>query len=174
MISWQVGRADLVEGVDGSVDRQVVLDGAVLDHREDQRGGAELEQVGDVAVVRVADDDVQPAVEVGHGVRLVAGVDDRPLQGRLEPDLDLEEVAALADLEPRRPGVLPDADAPRAAHHLARHEERDEVADDVAERRLPAHQVVLVGAVRGTLAVGVVLVQVHAGAPARGGARTPA
>ena len=153
--------ADLVEGVDGSVDRQVVLEEAVLDHREDQRGGAELEQVGDVAVVRVTDDDVQPAVEVRHGVRLVAGVDDRPLQGRLEPDLDLEEVAALADLEPRRPGVLPDPDAARAAHHLARHEERDEVADDVAERRLPAHQVVLVGA-GGTLAVGVVLVQVHA------------
>ena len=118
------------------------------------------EQVGDVAVVRVTMMTCSPAVEPA-GVRFVAGVDDRPLQGRLEPDLDLEEVAALADLEPRRP-VLPDSDAPRAAHHLARHEERDEVADDVAERRLPAHQVVLVGAVGGTLAVGVVLVQVHA------------
>ena len=60
-----------------------------------RRGRAELEQVGDVAVVGVADDDVQPAVEVGDRVRLVAGVDDRPLQRRLQPDLDLEEVGAL-------------------------------------------------------------------------------
>jgi hypothetical protein len=33
-------------------------------------------------------------------VRLVAGVDDRALQRRLQADLDLEVVGALADLEP--------------------------------------------------------------------------
>ena len=63
------------------------------------RAGRDVEQVG------VADDDVQAAVAVGDGVRLVAGVDDRPLQGRLEPDLGLEEVGALDELEARlRPG----------------------------------------------------------------------
>jgi hypothetical protein len=155
--------ADPVQGVHRTVDGEVLADGPVLDHRQDQRRGAELEQVRDIAVVRVADDDVEPAVQVGHGVRLVTGVDDRPLQGGLEADLDLEEVAALADLEPGRPGVLADADPPRAGHHLAGDEEGDEVAHDLAERRLAGHQVVLVGAVRGALAVGVVLVEVHPG-----------
>ena len=48
---------------------------------------------------------------------------------------------------------------PGAGEHLPGHEERDQPADDVDERRLPVHQVVLVRAVRGALAVGVVLVQ---------------
>ena len=71
----------------------------VLDHREHQRGGADLEIGGDLGQVGVTDDDVQPAVLVGVGVRLVAGVDDRPLERGLQADLDLEEVGALGDLE---------------------------------------------------------------------------
>ena len=65
---------------------------------------AHLEVGGDLAHVRVADDHVQPPVLLRVGVRLVAGVDDRPLERGLQPDLDLEEVGALADLEARRPG----------------------------------------------------------------------
>ena len=63
---------------------------------------------------------------------------------------------------------------PEPGHHLTADEERREVLDDVGERRLAPHQVVLVGAVGGTLVVGVVLVEVdrrrvrhHRGAPAR-------
>ncbi len=92
-------------------------------------------------------------------MRLVAGVDDRALEGRLQANLDLEVVGPLADLEAVRGAVLADADPPCAADHLTGDEERRDVADDVAERRLPAHQVVLVRAVGRTLVVGVVLVQ---------------
>ena len=94
------------------------------------------------------------------GVRLVAGVDDRPLQRRLEADLDLEEVGPLGDLEAAAAAVLADADPAGAGDDLAGDEERREVAHDVGERRLAPHQVVLVGAVGGALVVGVVLVQV--------------
>ena len=55
----------------------------------------------------------------GIGVRLVAGVDDRPLQRGLQADLDLEVVRPLADLEAVLAAVLTDADASGAAHDLA-------------------------------------------------------
>ena len=72
-------------------------------------GGADLEVRRDLGEVGVADDDVQPAVLLGVGVRLVAGVDDRPLERGLEADLDLEVVGPLADLEAVLAAVLADA-----------------------------------------------------------------
>ena len=91
-------------------DREVVAERVGLDHREHQGGGAHLQQVRDVAVVGVTEDDVQPAVAVGDGVRLVAGLDEGALEGGLEADLDLEEVAALGDLVAGGARVDPDAD----------------------------------------------------------------
>ncbi len=60
------------------------------------RHRAHLEVVGDVGHVGVADDHVEAAVLLGVGVGLVAGVDDGPAVHRLEADLGLEEVGALA------------------------------------------------------------------------------
>ena len=91
----------------------------VLDHREHQRGRADLEVGRDLGQVGVADDHVQAAVLLRVGVRLVAGVDDRPLERGLEADLDLEEVGALADLEAVLAAVLADADPAGAADDLA-------------------------------------------------------
>jgi hypothetical protein len=82
-------------------------------------------------------------------VRLVAGVDDRALERGLQPDLGLEEVGALRELEAGDPRVLPDADAAGAGTDLPGHEERREVTDDVVRTGVSrAHEVVLVGAVR--------------------------
>ena len=75
----------------------------VLDHRQHERRRADLEERGDLGQVGVADDDVQAAVLLRVAVRLVPGVDDRALERRLEPDLLLEEVGSLAQLEMRRP-----------------------------------------------------------------------
>ena len=162
----------LVQGRHRPAHGEVVADGVGLDHRQHQRGGAHLEQVGDVAVVGVAEDDVQPPVAVRDGVRLVAGVDERALERGLEADLDLEEVAALGDLVARGARVDADADPPRAADDLAHHEERGEVPHDARERGGARHQVVLVGSVGDALAVGVVLVEVdsrrHRGQPGHG------
>ncbi len=141
----------------------------VLDHAEHQRRRADLEQGRDLAEGGVADDHVQAPVAVGGGVRLVAGVDDRPLERRLQAHLDLEEVRALADLVPVGLAVLPQADPAGAGEHLAGHEERRQVPGDVGERRRAPHQVVLVRAVRRPLAVGVVLVDVERRHPGRVG-----
>ena len=126
---------DVAQRRTGLLDRQVAADEPVLDHRQHQRGGADLEVGGDLGEVGVADDHVQPAVLLGVGVRLVAGVDDRPLQGGLEADLHLEVVGPLADLEAVLAAVLADADAAGAADDLPADEERRQVPDDVAERR---------------------------------------
>ena len=136
-------------------------------------GGAELEQVGDVAVVRVADDDVQP----GRGRATACGSSRVLTIGRFRvvssPTSTSKKSLRWLIWNPAVRESCPIPTRPEPHITLARHEERDEVADD-AERRLPAHQVVLVGAVGGTLAVGVVLVQVHARGHLREAAHGPA
>src|SRR5215211_3994630 len=149
----RVGQLPLVAG-----------DGAVLDHVEDDGQGPGLEEDGHLVHVGVADDHVQAPVALGVGVGLVAGVDDRPLEGRLQADLDLEELAALGDLEGHRAVVVVADQAARAGEHLAADQERGQVADDPGERGRPVDQEVLVGAVGGALAVGVVLVDLDAAA----------
>jgi len=57
-------------------------------------------------------------------VRLVAGVDDRPLERGLQGDLDLEEVGALADLE----ALVPAVGGFSSKSHLARRARADLVA----------------------------------------------
>src|SRR5918992_2621866 len=158
----RVGQLPLVAG-----------DDAVLDHAEDDGQGPGLEEDGDLVHVGVADDHVQAPVALGVGVGLVAGVDDRPLEGRLQPDLDLEELGALGDLEGDRAVVVVADQAAGAGEHLAADQERGQVADDPGERGRPVDQEVLVGAVGGALAVGVVLVDLDAAA-ARGQLGRPA
>ena len=83
---------DRAQRRDRSLDAEVDGDELLLDHRQHQRGRADLEVRRDLGQVGVADDDVQAAVLLRVGVRLVAGVDDRALERGLEADLDLEEV----------------------------------------------------------------------------------
>ena len=166
---------DHVHGVHRPGQRQVAEVETLLDQVEHQRGGADLEVGRRLREVGIADDDVQPAVLVGVGVRLVAGVDDAALERGLQADLDLDVVRALRQLESGLVARRTDPDPPRTRDHLARHQERRQAGDDRRERGLPRHQVVLVRAVRGALAVDVVLVQLqlgragHAGDVARGG-----
>ena len=142
-------------------EQPVVAEGAVLDHRQDDLRRPDLEERGDLGEVGVADDDVEPAVLLGVGVRLVAGVDDRTLQRRLQADLLLEEVGPLAQLERHRvvggAGRLA-ADLAGAAEDLTGDEVRRDLRGQPPERRLAGHQVVLVAAVAVALAVRVVLV----------------
>ena len=143
---------------DRAADREVLVDEAVFDHREHDRGRADLEERRDLAEVRVADDHVQPAVLLRIGVRFVARVHDRALERGLEPDLLLEEVGALADLEVDRLGAVLGADLARTGEHLAGDEPRDEVAHERRERHRAVDEEVLVTAVGVALAVAVVLV----------------
>src|SRR5699024_7223145 len=143
---------------------------------QDRSGGADLEVRGYLQEVRISDDDVQAAVFVRVRVRLIPGIDDRAAQGGFQAHLRFDEVRALADLETGALPVLAQPDPARPAVHGAREEVRGEEAGDIVEGHLPVDEVVLVGAVRGALAVGVVLVQRdvgHAGALAQqpGGAQ---
>ena len=114
-------------------DAQVGREEPLLDHREHQRRRADLEVGRGLGQVRVAQDHVQPAVLLGVGVRLVAGVDDRPLQGGLQPDLHLEVVRALGQLEAVAMAVLAQTDPAGPRDDLTAHEEGRQVAHDVAE-----------------------------------------
>ena len=153
---------DLVQFAHRLGHREVAGQEALLDHGQDQSRRAQLEVGGDLGEVGVTEDHVQAPVLLGVGVRLVAGIDDRALERGLEPDLDLEEVGALADLEPGRRAVLADTHPTGAGDDLAGDEERGELGDDIGERGRPAHEEVLVGSVGGALVVSVVLVQVDA------------
>ena len=141
----------------------------LLDDVEHQCGGADLEIGGRLRQVGVADDDVQSAVLVGVGVRLVAGVDDAALERGLQADLDLDVVGALGQLEAGLVAGGPDAHPARTGHDLTRHHERRQPRDHRGERGLPTHQIVLVGAVRGALAVDVVLVELEFGGAGHAG-----
>ena len=90
-----------------------------LDHRQDDRSRAVLEVDRGLGAVGVADDDVQTAILLGVRMWFVAGVDDRPLERRLETDADLEVVGALADLEGMDAAVLLLTDPAGAGEHLA-------------------------------------------------------
>ena len=128
---------------------------------EVDRRRADLEERRDLGEVGVAGDDVEPAVAHRVGVRLVPGVDDRPLQRRLEADLLLEKVRPLAELEGGGAvaGFLT-TDLARA--RVGRSRPRDEVCGEVSrdspERHGAVDEVVLMAAVGVAFAVGVVLV----------------
>ncbi|CPB15312.1 Uncharacterised protein [Mycobacterium tuberculosis] len=66
-----------------------------FDQVEHQRRGTQLQIGRRLGKVGVADDDVQPAVPVGVGVRFVAGVDDAALERCFQPYLDLDVVRTL-------------------------------------------------------------------------------
>src|SRR4030095_10126869 len=68
--------ADLADRPDRVLQGQVAHHHAGLDHPQHDVGTAHLQQRGDLVHVGVADDDVQAAVPLGVGVRLVPGVDD--------------------------------------------------------------------------------------------------
>ena len=102
-------------------------------------------------------------------MRLVPRVDDGALERGLQPHFHFEEVRPLRELESGLLPLLPAADAPGPGKDLAGNEEGSEVTHDVGEGRAPSHEVVLMTPVRGTLVVGVVLVELNReGTGARG------
>src|SRR5674476_230709 len=70
--------ADLTDGPDRVLQRQVRHRHTGLKHPKHQIGRADLEHRGRLAHVGIAHDDMQPAVLLGVGVRLVPRVDDGP------------------------------------------------------------------------------------------------
>src|SRR6266536_1189648 len=148
---------DLADRADRVVERQVAQDGGLLDHGEHQVGGAHLEERRPLGHVRVAHDDVQAAVALGVGVRLVAGVDDRPRAGGRRGDALPDVLGPLGDAVHR--AARGGEHLAGAAEDLAADEERDQHVRQALELAVARHQVVLVAAVGVAGRVGVVLEQ---------------
>ncbi len=149
---------------DRILQREVAHRYAGLDQPQHQFRRADLQQGRRLAHVGVADDDVQPAVTLGVGMRLVAGVDDRPAPGGRRRHALPDVLGPLADAVLR---------TPRGVQHLARpadqlpgDQERHQHVGDLGEVADPGDQVVLVAAVGVAVAVGVVLEQVDVTADA--------
>ena len=157
--------ADLPDGADRVLQRHVPEhDALVLEHAQHHRGGAHLEEGGVLAHVGVAHDDVQPAVALGVGVGLVAGVDDRTAAGGRRRHALPDVLGPLGQAVHRAPGRLQHLAC--AGVDLAGHEERDEHVGVVGQVVAPAGQVVLVAAVAVAGRVRVVLEQVDDAADA--------
>src|SRR5262252_2230875 len=147
--------ADVPDGLHGRLEAVILVEEPVLDHVEEEGGGADLEIGRHLGHVGVAHDDVEPAVLLGVRVGLVTRVDDGARRGRGAGDL-------LADvLGPLRQAVVK---AARGLQHLARpredlagDEEGDEPLGQPLEGDVAAHQVVLVAAVGVPRGVRVVL-----------------
>ena len=151
--------ADLANRTDRVLERHVPQhDLRVLEHAQHHGGRADLDERRVLAHVRVADDDVQPAIALGIGVRFVPGVDDRAAARRRRRHPFPDVLGPLRDRVDRPPGRL--QHLARAGEDLAGDEERDQDLGVVGEVVPPAGQVVLVAPVAVAGRVGVVLEQV--------------
>ena len=90
---------DLARALHRIAQDDVVRQAALLEQREHAGGGADLQRGGERAHVRVADQQMQPAIFAVVGERLVARVDDGAVE--LHPLVDVVDdvIGALADLE---------------------------------------------------------------------------
>ena len=155
--------ADLADRPDRVLQRHVAQhDAAVLEHPQHARRGADLEERRVLAHVGVADDDVEAAVALGVGVRLVAGVDDRAAAGGRRADALPDVLGPLGDGVRGAAGGVQDLAG--AGVDLAADEERDQHLGVVAEVVVAAGAVVLVAAVAVAGRVGVVLEEVDGAA----------
>src|SRR6185312_13885231 len=102
--------------------------------------------------------DVQTSIALGIGVRLVAGIDDRPAPGSRRRHAFPDVLRALADAVLRPPGRVQHLAG--AAYELPRDEERHQHISDLGEVADPGDAVVLVAAIGVAVAIGVVLEQV--------------
>ena len=114
--------ADRPHGRHRSVQPNVSRQLARLDNPQHPGRGTQFEIGRDLRQVGIAGDHVQSAMPARVGVRLVAGVDDRPVERGLQPNLSLEEIRALADLEAGSLAGLTHAYSTGSGDHLPRDE----------------------------------------------------
>ncbi len=147
--------ADVADGLDGGLQAVVPVEEPVLDHVEDEGGGAHLEVRGDLGHVRIAHDDVKATVLLRVRVRLVARVDDGARGGGGPRDLLADVLGPLREAVVEAAGGLEYLARPR--EDLPGDEERDQALGQALEGHVAADQVVLVTAVGVARGVGVVL-----------------
>src|SRR5699024_5010905 len=93
---------------------------------EHHRSHTEFKQVRSLRHIGIADDNVQTAPLLGISVRLVAGINDAAVEGRLQRDLLLHIISALRNLKSWFGTVLFQAHPTSARDDDARYEKWDE------------------------------------------------
>src|SRR5581483_6419386 len=154
--------ADLADRADRVVEREVAERHARFDHLQHQRRGADLQHGRGLGHVRVTDDDVQAAVFLGVGVRLVAGVDDRAASGGGARHAFPDVLGPLAQAEGR--GLRGLQHFACATDQLAGNEERQQHVGNAGKFTGADDQIILVATVGIARRVGVVLEQVDVAA----------
>lgn len=87
------------EGIEGLGEAGPGVTGLMEDGFEDQGGGAGFQPGGEGGEIGVAEDDMEPAPEVGVGVRFVAGIDKGTALHGIDALQLGEKITALGDLE---------------------------------------------------------------------------
>src|SRR5690625_2089824 len=90
---------------------------------------------------------------------LIARINNWPARRCIESHNPFNMVGALGNLESGLLACRPDADLPRAANYLPRHQKRHEPRHQVFEANRPFYKIILVRSVRGSFSVGVIFIQ---------------
>jgi hypothetical protein len=127
---------DVTRGLHGIHQSHPLGKNALLEQIQHQRRGSDLQRRRVLAHVRIADEQMQPAILAVIGQRFIAGIDDRAVElhplinvvhnvvGALRNlETDRLIVAAVVELESERVGL---ADAARAGENLAGGKERQQ------------------------------------------------
>jgi len=150
--------ADLTNGPDRVVEREVAEHHVRLEHLEQRGRGTNLHVCRVFAHVRVTRDHVEAPVTFGIGVRLIPRVDDRSGSSRSRRHALPNVLRPLGDTEHGATRRLEQLAG--TAEDLAGHQERNEGLHGALKIAMAANQEVLVASVRVPSGVGVVLEEV--------------
>src|SRR5690625_201307 len=90
---------------------------------------------------------------------LIARINNWPARRCIESNNPFNMVGALGNLESGLLTCRPDADLPRAANYLPRHQKRHEPRRQVCKGNVSLYKIILVRSVRGSFSVGVIFIQ---------------
>ena len=93
---------------------------ADLDGSQNQRSASKPQEGGNIKQVRISPNHVDSPPVVVVGVGFVAGVEDRTVERSLQPDVILDVVGTLGNLEPRTLRMLADPHPSAPAEDLPR------------------------------------------------------
>ena len=134
---------------------------SLLNSVEHHRSHTKFKQVRSLRHIGIADDNVQTAPLRGISVRLVAGINDAAVEGRLQRDLLLHIISALRNLKSWFGTVLFQAHPTSARDDDARYEKWDERLREYLKVGVARILIVLMRAIRCTLAINVIFVELQ-------------
>ena len=133
-----------------------------LNQFQHQRGRAQLHRRRPLTHVGVANNDVEPAILAGIGVRLIPRIHQRAAIHGVDADQNAKEIRSLRNL--KYPGLTGRAlrfnpHLAGASKNLSRDQKREGARDDAVPWDVAPHQVIIVATVAMTEKVGVIFIK---------------